>query len=137
MIVKSQMLPLLINACPSFSPTWQEMNIERGQDEPLVYIELGEFARHLVKLYLQGQTAEFAEVFDLVERFHLAGDDYVQNAAVIGLLEDIQNIAGNRKIDQEVFVRYLKPISVAWWQSLNRFWSGQSASVVLPDTGAA
>ena len=130
------MLPLLIKACPSFLSTWQEMEKERGQEEPLVYVELGSFARHLVELYLQGQTTEFAEVFDVVERFHFEGNDYVQNAAVIGLLEDVQNIAGNRKIDREVFVPYLRPMSVAWWQSLNRFWSGESPSVVLPDTGA-
>jgi len=131
MITKAEMLPLLIGACPSFLPIWQEMEAERGQDEPLVYVELGRFAQHLVELQLQGQTAEFADVFGVIERLHVDGDDYVRSAATIGLLEDIQNIAGNRKMDREVFFAYLKPVSAAWWQSLNRFWSGESAQVSI------
>ena len=131
MITKTEMLPLLIEACPSFLPIWQEMEAERGQDEPLVYVQLGGFARHLVELQIQGQTAEFEDVFEVIERLHVEGDDYVQNAATIGLLEDIQNIAGNRKMDREVFFTYLKPVSAVWWQSLNRFWSGESTQVSI------
>jgi hypothetical protein len=45
----------------------------------------------------------------------------------IGLLEDIQNIAGSR--DAEAFVPYLKPESARWWAELNRFWDGKSPHV--------
>ena len=134
MITKRQMLPLLTEVCPSFLPTWKEIEIERRGDEPLVYVELGEFARHVVGLHFAGQTGEMENIFALTERFVTEGDEYVQNAAVVGLLEDIQNIAGNRGLDREVFVSYLKPASAAWWVGLNAFWSGESQAVVISGT---
>jgi len=60
-----------------------------------------------------------------VEDLHTQGHPDVKEAATIGLLEGIQNIAGNRGCDPEVFVRYLKPESEKWWKKLNEFWEGR------------
>jgi len=40
------------------------------------------------------RTEEFPAVFEIIERMHLEGDDYVKEAATIGMLEGIQNVAG-------------------------------------------
>ena len=84
------------------------------RDEKILCTDLGEFAGHIVDLYKQNQTQEFPAVFDSSERLHIESDDYVKEAAIICLLEGIQNIAGNSGIDPEVFAPYLKPESAKW-----------------------
>lgn len=128
MITKAQVMPLLVEACPSFSETWKEHRDYWGEEE-LLYIDLGEFAQHLVNLYVSGRSEEFAPVFNVVERLHNKGDSFVREAATIGLLEGIQNIAGNSGIDPENFVRHLGPQSKEWWKRLNNFWSGKTRHV--------
>src|SRR5882724_6209517 len=94
MIRREQVMPLLLNACPSFSKRW-EGHRAIYEDEELLYVDLGEFAHHLVELLKSNCTEEFAAVFEIIERMHLEGDHYVKEAATIGMLEGIQNVAGN------------------------------------------
>ena len=114
------MLPLLRHACRSFPPC------EEGDEGELLLVDLGQSAAHLVHLVEQGQVQEFPSVFAVVERPHVEGNAYVQEAATIGLLEGIQNVAGHRRIDPAVFIPYLLPESATWWHRLNLFWSGKA-----------
>ena len=107
-------MPLLVNACPSFSKRWEEHRDLYGEEE-LLYADLGEFAHHLVELQKATRTEEFGDVFELIERMHLDGDQYVKEAATIGMLEGIQNVALNSGVEPESFVAYLKPESAKWW----------------------
>jgi hypothetical protein len=124
-------MPLLLKACPSFESYWLEyLNESYGpDDEQLLYVDLGEFSHHLLRLYKQKNISEFTEVFKVVELLHTDGDDYVKEAATIGLLESIQNVFGNNQIDPEVFTQYLEPVSLYWWRRLNDFWNGISKHV--------
>jgi hypothetical protein len=124
-------MPLLLKACPSFESYWLEyLNESYGPgDEQLLYIDLGEFSQHLVSLFMQGNTSEFTSVFKVVELLHTDGDDYVKEAATIGLLESIQNVSGNNQIDPEVFTQYLGIESLDWWRRLNDFWNGKRKNV--------
>ena len=128
MINKEQVMTILLNACPSFSELWKEHRAYYG-DEELLYIDLGEFAHHIVDLYMKNQTEEFAAIFDAIEKLHVEGDSYVKEAATIGLLEGIQNVAGNNGVGAEVFGKYLRPVSRKWWRQLNDFWEGRIPSV--------
>ncbi|MEO6725819.1 MAG: hypothetical protein ABIU20_09700 [Blastocatellia bacterium] len=118
-------MPLLLSACPSFAERWKEHRAYYGEEE-LLYIDLGEFAGHLIDLYKQDQKQEFPAVFCTVENLHIEGDEYVREAATIGLLEGMQNIAGNRGVGPDVFEQYLKPESKKWWGKLNDFWNGDA-----------
>jgi hypothetical protein len=91
----------------------------------LPYVALGELARHLIDLYRENKTNEFEKVFRVVEKLHIEGEHYVREAATIGFLEGIQNIAGNNNLDPEVFHKYLEPVSAKWWNELNKFWNGE------------
>lgn len=127
MITKDQMFEPLLVACPSFGPTWRDFEKESARhpdQEPLYYVALGDLARHLIERFQLGTTEEFSAVFDVVERWHCLGDHYVREAATIGLLEGIQNIAGHKGIDSVVFERWLLPETKKWWSKLNRFWDG-------------
>ena len=121
------MLPLLLEACPSFQAAWDEHRRQHGDE--LLYIALGCFADHLLELYRQHHTEVFPAVAEVVERLHIEGEHYVQEAATIGLLEGIQNGWSNQKVDPELFSHYLLPVSAKRWQSLNSFWSGKSKFV--------
>lgn len=114
-------MALLLEACPSFADKWVQHRAIYGEEHEL-YIDLMEFAHHVVSLQTLGQKEELIAVFIAVERLRMTGDEYVREAATIGLLEGIQNIAGNQGIDPEVFVGYLKPESARWWKKLNEFW---------------
>ncbi|MEL6402076.1 MAG: hypothetical protein AAFO87_15725 [Cyanobacteria bacterium J06607_6] len=127
MISKDQMMPLLIEACPSFRLSLDEHRQYYGEE--ITYAVLGDFARHLLQLHYQPQTDVFSAVAQVIERFYVEGDPYVQEAATIGLLEGIQNVWGNNDTDPELFVPYLLPVSAQWWRSLNDFWSGKSKFV--------
>ena len=127
MILKEQMLPMLVEACPSFADKWQEHKKEFADEENfLPYIALGEFAQYLIELEKQNQTSEFEKVFKVVEKIHLEGEPYVKEAATIGLLEGLQNILGN---DAEKFLKYLNPESLKWWNEINKFWNGDNKFV--------
>ena len=130
-ITAADVIPVLLEACPSFRARWAAYVADPMYDEPLLYVHLGEFARHVVELLKSRSTGEFAAVFDAVERLHIEGDSYVKEAATIGLLEGLQNAAGHADLDPDAFVSYLKPESARWWAELDGFWAG-----TLPYVGA-
>lgn len=121
MISKDQVMPLLIEACPSYRLP--------SDDRDLLYAMLGDFSEHLWQLQQQGHTEEFPAVGRAIERMHIEGDEYVRESATIGLLEGIQNVWGNNGTDPELFVQHLLPVTVKFWQSLNRFWGNKNKFV--------
>ena len=127
-ITRDQIIPLLLAACPSFRPVWEEHCV--SYEEEITYVVLGDFARHLLELLRQNQSSVFPAVAQVIERLHVEGDPYVREAATIGLLEAIQNVWGHEGTDPELFVRHLLPVSAKWWQSLKDFWSGKCKYVV-------
>ena len=125
-------MPLLLAACPSFSKRWEEqLLLYQEEDEQLLYLDLAEFAHHLVELHKAHRVEEFPAVFQAVESLHLEGDDFVKEAVTIGLLEGIQNVAGNMGVNPEEFLQYLKAESLRWWRQLNDFWNAK-----IPYVGA-
>ncbi|HEX2970835.1 MAG TPA: hypothetical protein VHP11_00790 [Tepidisphaeraceae bacterium] len=128
MLIHTQdMLPLLVEACPSFAPRWEEGSADSFLDKEgnlLMYIALGSLAHHLVNLGSAGKCDEFPAVFAVVERLQVEGDHDVREAATIGLLEGVQNHAGWARLDTGIFLRHLGPESRKWWEKLEQFWQG-------------
>jgi len=108
MITKKEVMPLLLQACPSFEPYWKEYLAENYDigDEQLLYIDLAEFSRHFLNLFKTEETSEFPAIFKVVELLHTNGDHFVKEAATIGLLESIQNIFLNNQANPEVITKY-------------------------------
>jgi hypothetical protein len=130
MLNQTQIMPLLLVACPSFEAVWDsELDAE---EKGRIYTCLGTFARHLLELYRQGSVHEFAAVAEVVERLHIEGDHPTREAATIGLLEGIQNVWGNSGVDPELFKPFLLEQTKLWWEQLNLFWSGS-----IPHVGAS
>mgnify|MGYP006908211443 CR=1 FL=1 len=121
-------MPLLVEACPSYAERFRRYladNYDAG-DERLPYCELGDLVSHLCDQLEKRDTSEFADVFRVVERLHVDGDSYVKEAATIGLLEGIQNVASHcDTISPDQFETYLGTVSRRWWHELNAFWQGK------------
>ncbi len=127
MIEEEQMLPMFVEVCPTFAEKWNEHKEEyKDEENYLPYIALADFARHLFELERQNKTENFERIFELIERFHFEGNDYVQNAVAIGLLENLQNFSKENDFQNQVFLRYLEPESLKWWNELQKFWTGKS-----------
>lgn len=130
-------MPLLLGACPSFLPVWYEIEDEHrdahSQGGRLCYLDAGDFARHVVEMHRSNHRRWLQNAFDIIERMHVEGDDYVRELATIGYLEDIENMAGHAGVDPTVFEQHLGTESQRWWEGLEAFWSGKRPTVVPID----
>jgi hypothetical protein len=126
MIQREQVYELLLEACPSFRPVF-----DASDDRELHYVVAGEFASHLIQLYQRNDFNQFEAVSSFIELLHCDGDSYVKELATIGFLEAIQNVWGNSGFHPDLFVQWLQPVSLAYWKSLNKFWTGE-----IPNVGA-
>lgn len=136
MIERDEVIPLLLEACPSFAPVWAEMEVANDDDDDrLHYLDASAFARHLGALWLAGDLHEMPAVFAVIERLVVDGDHYVSELAVIGYLEDLQTAPADRfRLDPEVaFAPFLGPVSRRWWDRLNRFWAGDPRALQVED----
>ncbi|MBK1614719.1 hypothetical protein CKO44_14690 [Rubrivivax gelatinosus] len=127
MIQQTEVMSLLLKACPGFSEAWAEHLREHGND--LLYVAAGSFARHLLSLHESGQLSLLPAAGEAIEQLHVNGSPWVKEFATIGLLEGIQNVWSHCNADPEFFRQFLGPESQRWWVGLNKFWSGQAPRV--------
>lgn len=123
MLGRDQMFPLLLEIEPAFQPTWDAFVADwREETELPLYLALSELARYLIGRLEANETETFDAVFALVERWHLEGDEYVREAAAVGLLEDLQNTNLHNRTRPAAFLRWLRPESRRWWDKIDAFW---------------
>ena len=124
MITRQEMFEPLLKVDPSFTEAWNAF-LEEWQNEASElpqYLALADLARHLVRKLETGDTHLFPAIFAVVERWHLEGDDYVREAATIGLLEDLQNGNLHETTSPDEFLPWLGPESRRWWDKVEAFW---------------
>jgi hypothetical protein len=132
MIRRDQVIDLLLEACPSYRPRWEAHRAEPDHEAELLYVHLGDFAHHVVDLLARGDTTELPAIARALEQLHLAGDDHVRQAATIGLVEGIQNVASHQAgLTTKPLEEILGPETRRWWNSLQAFWAG-----AIPHVGA-
>ncbi len=125
MITADQMFAPLLQACPDFEPQWAAFK-EQWQDRkkpPPYYLLLNDLAQHIGRKYGAGETDQFKAIFAVVERWHIEGDDYVQKAASIGLLEDLQNPRNFPVGNARDIIPWLGPETLIWWKKLEAYWA--------------
>jgi hypothetical protein len=124
MITETQVMPLLLAACPGFEPKWQEhLAWWKGQERGS-YNDAAEFARYLVESYERGETDEFPAAFATLEKILNEGDENARGVAAVGVLEDIQTIASH-SCGADVFVGWLGQTSRAVWAEIEETWAGK------------
>jgi hypothetical protein len=123
LIHRPQMGALLLEACPSFEPEYKKFVAEWADEPDLpMYCVFGDFARHLSGLLVQRNNQVLHRVFSVVERFIVQGDKYVQEAAIVGILEDLQNGNLHSGTTPEQYLPFLLPQSRRWWGKVEAFW---------------
>jgi hypothetical protein len=124
MIEASEILPLLVEASPSFAEEWSEFQVEWAGEPSLPhYIILGAFARHMCDLLFEGNDYALTKIFAVIERLHNEGSTYVKDASTVGLLEDLQNTNIHRPATSpEQFERFLLPETERYWKKVIAFW---------------
>lgn len=124
-IPRERMFEPLLVADPSFQPAWERF-VDDWRDEKVelpLYLALCDLARHLIGKLAAGDTQAFPAVFEAVERWHIEGDPYVQEAATIGLLEDLQNEGLHQTTQPVDFESWLRPVSRKFWQRVEKYWA--------------
>ncbi|MBI3188484.1 MAG: hypothetical protein HYZ31_11555 [Gammaproteobacteria bacterium] len=92
----------------------------RRTNTRLVHVVLGEFARHLIQLYKNNDVSEFQEIADAIEILYIRGTDYNREALTGGLLETIKCHCVCNNLDPEQFAKFLKPLSIRHWKSMDQ-----------------
>ena len=125
-INKPEAFDLLLKVCPGAQEAWEEHQLE-WQDEEAPYLGMAVFARHVVDLWARDETESFDEVFSVVERLIAEGDEEVQDLAVVGFLESLQNIASWSGDSYQMFRKWLRPSTRAAWRELEELWAGENS----------
>ena len=131
-IEKGDMMAPMLVACPSYRGQWEEF-LKEWVDNPILfddggdgslphYLALSDLANHLIVKLETGDTEEFAAVFNVVEEWIVRGSDYVSEAAVVGLLEDLTNEARYFKKRVSDFVPWMGPTTRKWLPEVVDFW---------------
>src|SRR5215207_3234099 len=126
----TEMLRLLLEACPELVPMWEEWQNEFREDPdgPPLFTFLHEVASVLEQMLEDGDEAGIQRVFDLVERLNVEGDRDVQMYATLGIIENTQGLAGMEDGDMVAigpkFVPYLGPVSKTRWDRVEAMWAG-------------
>jgi hypothetical protein len=127
----------LLAACPSFALRWRDYVAgATGQIGP--YVDSGVFAQHLVDLLDANRTAEFASVFEAVERLLTEGDDRIRYLVAFGLIENVQNISSHRHdwAFAARFREWLRPTTLQVWDEVHRVWGTSDPGASSGDTPA-
>ncbi len=118
------MLTLLLEACPPFDPEWRRFKTEYADDpEQFLYVAIPPFTRCLSQALAAGDTATVRRVFDVLERLIVEGDTHVQEAAVVGIIKNLQNASLHDRTTPDDYVPYLMPESQRWWGKVQTFWT--------------
>ena len=114
-----EVMQRLAAASPGFVPVLARFR-DDWAEEPATpwYVGIGEFAHYLATSYEQGQTQDFAAVFSVVEELLASADERTANLLVVGLFEDLQNIASHRAFAAGVFRAWLGPVGVHEWDRI-------------------
>ncbi|MGE0006305.1 MAG: hypothetical protein AB7S92_12000 [Parvibaculaceae bacterium] len=132
MITRRHMFEPLLAALPGFRPAWQafadhwtDASRDRGAEPGDLphYLLIADLARHLADLLEAGRQDDVRHALAVAERWLLEGDAYVKEAATVGLIEDLQNVAQRRGIAEDRFTVLLGPEGRHWWDKVSRFWS--------------
>jgi hypothetical protein len=117
MITKPRVMPLVLDACPSFRPVWEGCV---GDGDEVLYVLLRELASHLRDLPRAERLEVFPRVAQVIERLLVEGEPYVREAVAFDLLEGIHSRARGDQVHQADFFSFLLPEGARWRNIFDR-----------------
>jgi hypothetical protein len=129
-IDERQAVRRLVAVCPDFAPHWlQYLDSWEGKQSG-EYNDMSALGEWVVNRMAAGILECMAELFDEVESLLVGASTEVRNVIVIGLLEDIQNMSRDLRVDPDIALSFLGPKSRKEWflliRQVQRDWPGRS-----------
>ncbi|MBQ4879949.1 hypothetical protein J8M21_22310 [Pseudoalteromonas luteoviolacea] len=121
-MTSNQVVELVVSKCSLIADKWLEHRAFWGDSVAGVYNDINVVAHYLVEQYELGQTGDFEAIFDAVESVLVKAEDEIKTLIIVGLFEDIQNIASHKVFSYEPFEKWLGPISRKYWHDIGVFW---------------
>jgi hypothetical protein len=122
-----EVIPRLMQSCPSLAAPWQAHLDEWGGDQRGIYNDAAVAAHFFVELLEARNVQELAAGFATVEDLLLRGDRETRAMVIVGLIEDVQNISSNRGHDSAEFREFLGSETSAAWEHVQRYWQAIGA----------
>jgi hypothetical protein len=123
-IQQDEIVPRLLEACPSARSAWDEHLAWWSGKERGIYNDTAIFAHHMNTALKAGDTREFEAFFGALEGILAAGDTDTKTVAVIGVIETLQNVVSHEPPGYRPFERWLGPSHGRPGQT----WSGGGAA---------
>jgi hypothetical protein len=121
MIDKTEMVSLLEEVFPENPRHWRN-NTEA---------DLSALCLHLIDCIQAQKTERFEALFGVVERGVIEGEPETQEFLIVGLLENLKNLASWQDLDYAIFESWLGPETHIAWRWLEKKWLGKNS---LADT---
>lgn len=131
LIQKTEALRLLLEAfaaCPGFAEYWEDQRWrwDDGEAEPgATYPVMSVLARFVLLQVGKSDVVCLARVFEVVEQLVVGGDEPTMLLVTMGMLEDVQTIAGSQLPSPNDLLPLLGPSSLAAWGIISEFWRGK------------
>lgn len=117
--IYDDMLVPLLAACSSYKGRWVRL-LSKLQEEDRVplYLALSDYCEHLIVLLSTGEQQQVADVFAAIEQLLTSSDDYIQAAAIVGMIESLQDIRLHNSTLPTQFYPFLGQTSKIIWDEL-------------------
>lgn len=130
MIDERQAVRRLVAVCPDFAPHWLQY-LDSSEGKPSgEYNDMSALAEWVVNRVAAGILECMPELFFEVESLLVGASTDVRSVIVIGLLEDIQNMSKDLRVDPDIALSFLGLESRKEWffliRHVQRDWPGQS-----------
>jgi hypothetical protein len=90
-----QVMPMLVDACPSFRKLYDGLNEVHKPASPEILMD--DFADHVFGLLEDGKTKEFPSIFLVIEEVKLNGDDKAKSLIRDCFFGEIDSIMDKKK----------------------------------------
>jgi len=130
MIGVEQIMPLLLESCPTFRPAW-DAHLAGPYGSTGIYTDASAFVQFLIEEHEKGRGATIASAFAILERIFEEGDDETKTVAALGIIETLQSVADWRPYKAVVFEPFLGPRSRLAWDEVYLFWEGKIPFITL------
>jgi hypothetical protein len=87
-----------------------------------IYTVFNSLARYMEELLRNKENEEIQSIFNLVENWHLNGDELLQEATTIGFLEEIISLNPEHHYEDEEFLPYMGKETEYWLKKVKGFW---------------
>jgi hypothetical protein len=122
MPVNRQDVENIVATVPGFRKSFQTFLEQWEPEGPLPwYLAMSELAHYVVESYRRGIMDEFPDLFATIETLLCKSERELENLIVVGLFEDIQNVASHRDFGARPFRQWLGPRSSVVWDEVDAF----------------